>query len=141
MQKNRLNILSTRPLNKQIIDGAAKQNIFIDCISFIETVAVVNNDLKEKIKNLSDEKITAVFTSMNAVEAVKGHLSKKPEWRIFSIGHTTKELIDDFFGLENIVATANDANTLADVIIELLIELSHIPCDLSKYDLFLADVI
>src|SRR5687767_3039768 len=118
MQKNRLNILSTRPLNKQIIDGAAKQNIFIDCISFIETVAVVNNDLKEKIKNLSDEKITAVFTSMNAVEAVKGHLLLKPEWRIFSMGQTTKELIDDFFGLENIVATANDASTLADIIIE-----------------------
>ena len=118
MQKNRLNILSTRPLNKQIIDGAAKQNIFIDCISFIETVPVVNNDLKEKIKKLSEEKITALFTSMNAVEAVKGHLSKKPEWRIFSIGHTTKELIDDFFGSKNIVATANDANTLADVIIE-----------------------
>lgn len=118
MQKNSLNILSTRPLNKQIIEEAAEQNIFIDCISFIETVPVVNKDLEEKIKKLSEKKITAVFTSMNAVEAVKDHLPSKPEWRIFSIGQTTKELIDDFFGSENIVAVANDASTLADIIIE-----------------------
>ena len=53
MQKNRPNILSTRPLNKQIIDEAAKQNIFIDCISFIETEPVANKEIKEKIQKLS----------------------------------------------------------------------------------------
>src|SRR5215203_2379464 len=118
MQKTRLNILSTRPLNKQIIDDAVEQNIFIDCISFIETEPVADKKLKEKIQKLSTEKITAVFTSMNAVEAVKENLASKPEWRIFSIGHTTKELIADFFGSENIIGTANDAGRLADAIIE-----------------------
>ena len=118
MQKIRLNILSTRPLNKQIIEDAAEQNIFIDCISFIETEPVASKEVKEKIRKLSTEKITAVFTSMNGVEAVKENLGSKPEWRIFSIGQTTKKLIADFFGPENIIATANDANTLADVIIE-----------------------
>ena len=118
MQNIRQNILSTRPLNKQIIEDAAEKNIFIDCISFIETEPIANKEVKEKIGKLSTEKITAVFTSMNAVEAVKENLASKPEWRIFSIGQTTKELVADFFGPENIVATANDANTLADVIIE-----------------------
>ena len=118
MQKTRLNILSTRPLNKQIIECAAEQNIFIDCISFIDTEPIADKELKEKIKKLSTERITAVFTSMNAVEAVKENLSSKPEWRIFSIGQTTKELIADFFGSENIVAAANDASALADIIIE-----------------------
>ena len=118
MQKNRLNILSTRPLNKKIIEDAAEQNIFIDCISFIETEPIVNKEVKEKIRKLSTEKIAAVFTSMNAVEAVKENLASKPEWQIFSIGQTTKELIADFFGAENIIATANDASNLADVIIE-----------------------
>ena len=98
MQKIRLNILSTRPLNKQIIKDAAEQNIFIDCISFIETEPIANKEVKEKIGKLSTEKITAVFTSMNAVEAVKENLASKPEWRIFSIGQTTKELVADFFG-------------------------------------------
>ena len=118
MQKNNLNILSTRPLNNEIIEEAAKQNIFIDCISFIEAEPVINKELNERIQELSGEKTTAVFTSMNAVEAVKDHLNLNPEWNIFSIGQTTKELISDFFGEENIVATANDATSLADTIIE-----------------------
>ena len=55
---------------------------------------------------------------MNAVEAVNEYLLSKPEWNIFSIGQTTKELISNFFGEERIVATADDANSLADTIIE-----------------------
>ena len=117
MQKNKLNILSTRPLNNEIIEEAAQQNIFVDCISFIETEPVINKELKERIQKLSREKIPVVFTSMNAVEAVKDNLTSKPAWNIFSIGQTTKELIADFFGAENIVGTANDANNLADTII------------------------
>lgn len=117
MQKTNLNILSTRPLETGIIEEAACQNVFIDCISFIETQPVITKELTEKIQQLSHEKINVVFTSMNAVEAVKDHLSLKPSWNIFSIGQTTKELIADFFGTENIVATANDASYLADVII------------------------
>jgi uroporphyrinogen-III synthase len=118
MQKNKLNILSTRPLNNEIIDKAAQQNIFIDCISFIETQPIQNSGLKEKIQKLSAKKITVVFTSMNAVDVVKDYLSKKPEWDILSIGQTTKKLIADFFDEENIIATANDASTLADLIID-----------------------
>lgn len=118
MQKTRLNILSTRPLHKRIIESAAEQNISIDCISFIETRPLTNKAVKEKIQKLSTEKITAVFTSMNAVDAVKENLTSKPVWRIFSMGQTTKDLIADFFGSENIIATANDAGALADAIIE-----------------------
>jgi uroporphyrinogen-III synthase len=98
MQKNKLNILSTRPLSKEIINEAAQQNASIDCISFIETKAIQDIGLEERLHNLSEENITAVFTSMNAVEAVKEYLPEKPKWNIFSIGHTTKELIADFFG-------------------------------------------
>ena len=118
MQNANLNILSTRPLTNEIVEEATQQNIFIDCISFIETEPVINKDLEERIQKLSKEKITVVFTSMNSVEAVKDHLNTKPAWNIFSIGQTTKELIADFFGVENIAATANDANSLADTIIE-----------------------
>jgi uroporphyrinogen-III synthase len=118
MQKNKLNILSTRPLKQEIVKEAAQQNIFIDCISFIETKPIQNRRLEEKIQELSEKKITAVFTSMNAVEVVKQYLPKKPRWDIFSIGQTTKELIAGFFGEEHIIATANDASALADNIID-----------------------
>ena len=117
MQKIKLNILSTRPLNNEVIEEGAQQNIFIDCISFIETEPVIKKELSERIQKLSRGKIPVVFTSMNAVEAVKNHLTLKPAWNIFSIGQTTRELIADFFGAESIVGTANDANNLADTII------------------------
>jgi len=118
MQKNRLNILSTRPLNKEIVEEAAQLNISFDCISFIETHSIKNSALEERIQKLSGKKVTAVFTSMNAVETVKQYLLRKPDWNIFSIGQKTKELIADFFGQDHIVATANEASGLADVIIE-----------------------
>ena len=118
MQKNRINILSTRPLNESIIDEAAQQNIFIDCISFIETEPVKTSELNEKLEQLSSKNIEVVFTSMNAVEAVKDHLRFKPNWKIFSIGQTTKELIKEFFGENSVVGTAEDASQLANVIIE-----------------------
>ena len=118
MQKIRLNILSTRPLNKQIIKDAAEQNIFIDCISFIETEPIKTREVEEKIQQLSEQNINAVFTSMNAVEAVKENLPSKPDWKIFSIGQTTKELIEEFFGKINIAGTADNAGLLADVIIQ-----------------------
>jgi uroporphyrinogen-III synthase len=118
MQKNRINILSTRPLSESIISEAAQQNIFIDCISFIETEPVKNPALSEKLQQLSSKNIEVVFTSMNAVEAVKDHLRFKPNWKIFSIGQTTKELIKEFFGENSVVGTADDASQLANVIME-----------------------
>ncbi len=117
MQKTKLNILSTRPLNIEIIKKAARQNIYIDCISFIDTEPLNTPELKKIIQNLGQQKITIVFTSMNAVNSVRENLTLKPEWSIFSIGQTTKELVTDFFGKETILATANDANSLADAII------------------------
>jgi uroporphyrinogen-III synthase len=118
MQKNKLNILSTRPLSESIIQEALKQDVLIDCVSFIETEPIKTPELKEKIQQLSQQNIIAVFTSMNAVDAVKEHLSEKPDWKIFSIGQTTKELIKDFFGEEYFAGTADDASALADVIIQ-----------------------
>jgi uroporphyrinogen-III synthase len=119
MQKTKLNILSTRPLNPDIIKKAEIQNIFIDCISFIETEAIKTVEVKERIQKLAaTENINAVFTSMNAVAVVKQYLSSAPGWNIFSTGQTTRELISDFFGERNIIATANDAGHLADEIIK-----------------------
>ena len=118
MQKNRLNILSTRPLNESIINQAAEQDVIIDCISFIETKPIESFELKEKIRKHLHQKITAVFTSMNAVDAVKEHLGYTPEWNIFSIGQTTKNLIEESFGKQNLKATADNASDLADIIIK-----------------------
>ena len=45
MQQNKISILSTRPIDAQLIKSAAKQNIDIDVISFIETIAIEDKDI------------------------------------------------------------------------------------------------
>ena len=107
MQKNSLNILSTRPLKNEIIRKAEAENIIIDCISFIETEAIKNDLLVERIRHLSTQKITAVFTSMNAVDAVKPYLATTPPWKIFCIGSATKDLVAETFGDSSIQAVAS----------------------------------
>jgi len=118
MQQNKINILSTRPLSKELIHAAAEKNIFIESISFIETEMIVDENLKEKIKNLSHHSLNIVFTSMNAVEAVTKYLNGiKPNWKIFCIGNTTKKLTEENFAKNSIARTADSASALANVII------------------------
>ena len=117
MQKTKRHILSTRPLSASVLEEAKEQNVFIDCISFIETESVQTRELEEKLQKLSLQNLDVVFTSMNAVESVKNYLTVKPDWKIFSIGQTTKELVKEFFGENSVCGTADDASQLADVII------------------------
>ena len=53
MQKNKVNILSTRPIGKALIEEAALQNIIIDEISFIKTEEIIDSFIAKKIKQLS----------------------------------------------------------------------------------------
>jgi uroporphyrinogen-III synthase len=99
MQQNKISILSTRPLQAELINKAAEKNIEIETISFIETKAIDDDYLKQRILHLSQHQLTIVFTSMNAVDAVSSCLSnKKPSWKIFCIGSTTKKLVKESFG-------------------------------------------
>jgi uroporphyrinogen-III synthase len=119
MQQNKISILSTRPLQIELINKAAEKNIEIESISFIETKAIEEDYLKERILHLSHHQLAIVFTSMNAVEAVLLSLSnKKPNWKIFCIGSTTKKLVKENFGENSIAGTADSASSLAAVIID-----------------------
>jgi uroporphyrinogen-III synthase len=116
MAQTEIQILSTRPLNEEIILEAKEKNISIDVESFISIEFVQNPSLSQQIKEISKENIVAVFTSMNAVEAVK-KITTAVNWRIYSIGNTTQELISNAFGAEKLKATANNAYDLAQEII------------------------
>jgi len=119
MQQNKISILSTRPIDAQLIKSAAKQNIDIDVISFIETIAIEDKDIINEIEMALTQTATIVFTSMNAVDAVTAHLHDyKPDWNIYCIGNTTKQLVAEHFGDDLIAATANDATELAQKIIQ-----------------------
>jgi uroporphyrinogen-III synthase len=122
-----IHILSTRPLAKKLLDQGLARGIAIEALSFIETTPVKDSTLTRRILDLSETPITAVFTSMNAVEAVAQHLQpsfgssspSRPPWQIFCIGGSaTRERIHKYFGEEKIRGAAPSAKALAATIID-----------------------
>jgi uroporphyrinogen-III synthase len=73
--------------------------------------------IAEKIKQYADEKIVAVFTSRNAVEAVFSRIKEKPEWTICCISGATKDTLLKYVNEDTIPDIAHDASALADKII------------------------
>lgn len=118
MLKNNINILCTRPLNDAIIQKAAVSNINIEIASFIETTPILSPNIINEIKTLSTQKIIAIFTSMNAVEAVTNQINLATDWRFYCLSGTTKDLIIDFWGNESIIATAKNSSELCEKIIQ-----------------------
>jgi uroporphyrinogen-III synthase len=117
--QNRIQILSTRPIDPSQIKIAKDLGIDIDCLSFIDTTPINNKDLNKKIKELLLTESTVVFTSMNAVDAVASHITKsKPDWKVYCIGITTNKLVKHYFGEGVIIGTATNAAELAGLIVE-----------------------
>ena len=117
MSIHKVNILSTRPIGKTLIDDASSHDIIIDEISFIETVEKIDDNTAKKIKELSNKNINAVFTSMNAVNAIDEYVTSNCQWKIFCIGNTTKNLLVNIFDKENILGAADNAAALSEKII------------------------
>ena len=116
---NKIQILSTRPLNKTLLQEANQAGIDIDEFSFIETTPLYSEPLQMEIDDTFQQAATIVFTSMNAVEAVASQIKEKiPRWKIYCIGTTTRQLVANHFGQDAIAGTANDAASLAELIVE-----------------------
>lgn len=117
MPQFKYNILCTRPLDSMLIYKAANSNIAIDEINFVKTEPVLEKDIIWQIKELALKKIIAVFTSMNAVDAVTSQLTTAPDWSIYCVGGMTKETVFNFFGANAVKGTGKNAKTLAEKII------------------------
>lgn len=119
MQKTVRTILSTRPVNESLAVTARSSGIVLDTLSFIATETVDTIEVQQEVEQAATQLASVVFTSMNAVAAVTdlldGHI---PDWRIFCIGHATKEQVEDYFGRNAVAGTANNALELADTIID-----------------------
>lgn len=111
------NILCTRVLDNMLVYKAANSGISIDSINFVETEPLISKNIINKIQTLAAKKITAVFTSMNAVDAVTAQLKNIPDWNIFCVGGITKDTVFNFFGEKSVKGTAKNAKTLAEKII------------------------
>jgi uroporphyrinogen-III synthase len=121
MTTQSIHILSTRLLPAGLIAHAAARGVGLDTISFISTAPVVDEDLLTEIRELALRPLAAVFTSMNAVEAVRGWLMTPsamtpPGWKVFCIGSATRRLVADFFGEAAIAGTAGSAGMLAETV-------------------------
>jgi len=121
MTTQSIHILSTRPLPAGLIADAAAQGIGLETLSFISTAPVADEDLIRGIRELALKPLVAVFTSMNAVEAVRGWLMTPPVmtppgWKVFCIGSATRRFVADFFGEAAIAGTAASAGMLAETV-------------------------
>lgn len=114
---NRPHIFSTRPVSPILQDEARQKGIRLSAHSFIEVKPILSEAVSTAISKYLKEKITAIFTSMNAVEAVLTQANEKPDWNVGCIGHTTCELAVRLVGREKIIATANYADELAENIL------------------------
>ena len=118
MQEYKTKILCTRPVDPSLVEKAQAKKIGLDILSFIETDPVYNIEVQQEVELAAVELTTVVFTSMNAVESVTAMLDGHvPEWNIYCMGHTTKELVQAYFSTEAIAGTAGSASELADEII------------------------
>ena len=88
--QNNFQILSTKKISDLLIQLAAKKNICIDELSFIETEECISEEIKKGIVELSQENITAVFTSSNAVNVVGKIVKGQANWKIYCIEPATK---------------------------------------------------
>lgn len=115
---NKISILSTRPLETALLEAAKAKDIQIDIVSFIDTTPIQNSGIKEEIGKIIKQPASVVFTSMNAVNTVAAYINgHTPDWNIFCIGNTTRQLAAKYFGEQSIQTVGNNASDLADKMI------------------------
>ena len=120
MQKNKVHLLCTMTLAQSLVDQAAANDVLIDALSFIQVKPIKDKKIIEMTIQLSSQPLTAVFTSMNAADAVIEKLKSsqiKPEWKIYCMAGITQKIIAGYFGESAISGTANNADNLSKKII------------------------
>jgi len=119
MQQNKISILSTRLLDEEVIRNATIKDVLVDAIPFIKTEPISSTELQKIIREVLAMSTTIVFTSSNAVEAVAAETKDQEiKWKIFCIGHSTKQSVAKIFGEGSIAGVADNAKTLAHTILK-----------------------
>jgi uroporphyrinogen-III synthase len=115
---NKISILSTRPLETALLEAAKAKDVQIDIVSFIDTSPAITTGLKDEVGKIIKQPTAVVFTSMNAVSSVAAFINgDKPDWDIFCIGNTTRQLAARYFGEQSIHTVGNNASDLAEKMI------------------------
>jgi len=116
--RDNISILITASINPSLINELVAKGFKVDIIPFIQINAIKTKKIQQQIDDVLNKQAIIIFTSNNAVNAVTEYLQHhKPNWNIYSIGNTTKALIEKFFGKASILATGDDGTALANNII------------------------
>lgn len=119
------NVLSTKSLSPPLIALAESEGILIRQQDAILVKPILTKEKWNEIFSLLEKKIEyAVFTSSNAVDALKKYIAGyinhlPPQWKIFCLSGRTKELLlenEATFGI--VEDTASSATVLAQQVIE-----------------------
>lgn len=114
-----VHILCTKKIDTNLLEGLEQKGIYVDNIPFTDIVPLVNNYLSNKIYELSQQKITAIFTSANGVKAVANLLNKTEiNWEIACLDKGTYYAVQEHFPHNKVVLTAKDGDSLAQLLVQ-----------------------
>jgi len=118
-------ILSTKKLTPELLEEGAKNGLRILEEEAIAVKPIVTKEKLEEVMPvvLKREQTSVVFTSANAVQAVKNYLHQGanwfiPNWNVYCLAGKTKEALAPHLKEQQIIATATNATELAQKIIE-----------------------
>jgi uroporphyrinogen-III synthase len=135
MDSNGISVLSTRQLDKELIQKAAAQGINIDCRAFIHTHSIDSADLRKDVNTLATQNITVVFTSYNAVKAV-ALMVHEVNWDVYCIsGRTENAVRNQLKGAKIKASTANAKELVAKIAKDNITEVLFFSGDMRLPDL------
>lgn len=121
-------------MDEALIADAASHEMDIHCLPFIDTKPIADTTTVDAINRLSDQPITAIFTSSKSVTVVAALTGKSVNWNIYSLFGATKEQVQKHFPQSMVHATAADSASLADEIIEAGIKEAYFFCGDKRMD-------
>lgn len=106
--------MCTKELAADLLQLAAAEHIYIDCIPFIETKALPEAILKTKLAPFSGSPVSVVFTSANAVNSVASLDIDTSHWRVYCISGLTQKTVEHAFPQATIASVAMNGKALAE---------------------------
>ena len=99
-------------------NGSHPASLIVEVIPFIKIVLNSDEHTRDQILACAGQPLICIFTSANAVKAVRVVLDTVPDWRIYCVGSVTKKQVVSFFGESAILNYAGNAEDLSEKIIQ-----------------------
>lgn len=116
MATGKIEILSTREMNRELLQKTTLQHIHVESRAFIKIIPGMSRETTALIQSLGLQEATVIFTSVNAVKAITSLFTVAPPWTVFCIGGATKDAVMWRFDHQAVIATAKSAALLSEKI-------------------------